>query len=171
MTETKTSSHAFLRGKRALLGCAIIYWALLIPTHLFAQFDPAVNDVLTAAEKTFTAMEEKDYPEIWQLLTGKTKSTIVCEVQALSPAYSKEQITLDLRVGGLMAGTYWNSFLENFDPDQVLEQSRWEMGFIKEDEALIRLIYPRSERPAELRLYLEGGKWKVGLVESFWGRK
>jgi hypothetical protein len=52
----------------------------------------------------------------------------------------------------------------------VLEQSRWEMGFIKKNEAEIILMYKKSDRPTRLKMFKENDVWKVGLVETFWAR-
>jgi hypothetical protein len=70
-----------------------------------------------------------------------------------------------------MAGAYWDNILAAFDPDIILEQSRWEMGKIKKDEAEIVLQYRKSVNPAILKLYREDSKWKVGWEESAGVRK
>ena len=49
-----------------------------------------------------------------------------------------------------MAKAYWNSYLNAFDPDSVLEQSKWGMGAIKKDKAEISILYKESAKPAVL---------------------
>lgn len=53
----------------------------------------------------------------------------------------------------------------------VLNHCSWEIKSIKEKKAIIKLTYEKSERPALLKMFKEKGKWKVGLVETFWPRK
>ena len=55
-----------------------------------------------------------------------------------------------------------------FDPDDALERSRWEMGTVEEDRAEVLITHRGADRPAVLRMFREGGRWKVGLVETFW---
>jgi hypothetical protein len=66
-----------------------------------------------------------------------------------------------------LAKAHWNSYLNAFDPDSVLEQSKWGMGAIKKDKAEINILYKESAKPAVLILYMEGNLWKVGLEEAF----
>ena len=46
-----------------------------------------------------------------------------------------------------------------------------ECGEIKPDRAILILRYKRSEYDSELKIYKEDGKWRFGLVESYWTRK
>lgn len=82
-------------------------------------------------------------------------------------AYSKEQIKDNFKTGGTIAQAYWNSYLDAFNPDMVLEQSRWEMGKIGKDRAQINIIYKKAERPAVIQMFKEEGNWRVGLAETF----
>ena len=66
-----------------------------------------------------------------------------------------------------MAKAYWNSYLNAFDPDSVLEQSKWGMGAIKKDKAEIHILYKESAKLAVLWFYMEGNAGKVGLEETF----
>jgi hypothetical protein len=61
--------------------------------------------------------------------------------------------------------------MKNFDPNMVLEQSKWEIESVKSDKAEIRILYKKASNPAILRMFKEQGRWKAGLVESFWTRK
>ncbi len=83
----------------------------------------------------------------------------------------KKTIIKDFKSNGAMFSNYWIAFHNNFDPDMILEQSRWEMGFIKKNQAEIIITYKKSENPAILKMFKEGGMWRVGLVETFWTRK
>lgn len=133
------------------------------------------NKVLSSAEFLFKAMKEKNYPAIWSSLTASSKKDIVDTVYKAAvkdgTEYSKEQINIDFGIGGLIAKTYWASYLTAFDPATVLEQSRWNIGFIKNEKAEINIQYKKAEKPAILKMYREEGTWKVGLEETFEGRK
>ena len=69
-----------------------------------------------------------------------------------------------------MAKAYWNSYLNAFDPDRVLEQSKWDIGAIKKDKAELNILYKKSAKPAVLLIYMEGNVWEVGLEETFGSR-
>jgi len=81
-----------------------------------------------------------------------------------------DAVRIDFVEGGSIAREYWDAFLRNFDPDAVLEHSRWEIGSVGKDRAEILLTHRGAERPAVLKMFLEGGGWKAGLVETFWSR-
>ena len=134
-----------------------------------------INNVLFSAESLFKAMKGKDYPAIWKFLTIKSKSVIVKNVRKASAKagvkYLEEQLRADFGIGGLLSKAYWDSYLTEFDPDMVLEHSRWEMGIVKNKKAAIIIHYEKSERPAMLKLYKEEKAWKVGLEETFGARK
>lgn len=122
-------------------------------------------------------MKARDGRATWALLTAKSRAAIVDEtLRALagsagkSPAPSRDDVSRDFAENGPIARSYWEGFLKRFDPDQVLEQSRWEIGTIDRDHAVIVITYRDSDRPAVVRMAREGGGWKVGLVETFWTR-
>ena len=113
-------------------------------------------------------MKQKDYAAIWESLSAKSRAAIVGDVaKRAAHTYSKEQIGTDFSIGGLVAKSYWDEYLFYFDPDTVLEQSKWEMGPIGKQQAEIILQYKKAEQPARLKLFKEGNQWKVGLIETF----
>ena len=67
--------------------------------------------------------------------------------------------------------SYWDGFLSTFDPDLALVQSKWGIGTITKYKAEILITHKKSKDPAKIKMFKEEGKWKVGLVETFWSRK
>lgn len=137
---------------------------------------PAVPAILSSAESLFEAMKSRDYPAIFSVLSAKSRETIVQETYAaLSPDErnnaTPDSVREDFVTGGSIAKEYWGAFLKRFDPTAALDRSRWEMGPVGKDRAEILITYQDAERPAVLRMYLETGGWKTGLVETFWSRK
>jgi hypothetical protein len=84
--------------------------------------------------------------------------------------YSVALVEQDFAVGGPVARSYWNAYLDTFHVDYVLEQSTWEIGFINKERAEICLLYRKAENPARLKMLKEHNQWKVGLMETFLGR-
>lgn len=155
--------------------------AMLIAMPLF--FAPAVggppdddvNAVLLSAESLFKAMKQKHYPTIWKYLSADSKkSTIEAVYKSLRKSdvgLERERIIADFTAGGELAQAYWEAYLNAFDPDTVLQQSKWDMGLIKKDRASINILYRKSKEPAVLLLYREENGWKVGLEETFGPRR
>lgn len=145
------------------------------PYSLNAQDDRFLNAVLAPAEDFFVALKNKKFDIAWSLLSKKSRETIINDVYKASTKIggttTKEDIERDFSGFGIISRNYWNSFLTTFDPNMILEKSRWEIGFIKELEAEIIITYKRSEEPAKLKIFNEDNAWKVGLVETFWTRK
>ena len=83
----------------------------------------------------------------------------------------KDDIRRSFRQNGIIADNFWNAARLKFDPDIVLEESQWEIGFVKNRKAEIIITYIKSSRPSKLKMYKEGGSWRVGLVETFWPRR
>lgn len=138
--------------------------------------DKALDEVLSSAEYMFKSMKHRDYPAVWNAVTAASKDTIVDDtfkaiVRNGGKEIPKAEIRRDFDASGPVAREYWEGFLERFDPDRALSHSRWEKGMIGADRAEILITYKSSEKPALLKLYWEDGGWKVGLVETFWGRK
>ena len=139
-------------------------------------------------------MKSRDYPAIFAVLSAKSRETIVAETTsalgtaakqarrrkpaaaetpsapARDPVPAPETVRDDFIAGGPIARDYWGAFLRRFDPDIALEQSRWEIGSVGKDRAEILLTHHGADRPARLKMFLEDGGWKAGLVETFWGR-
>jgi len=141
------------------------------------DFNREQDDILSSAESLFKVMKEKNYPKIWLLLSNTSKSSIIEDTyknimkyekeKKRETNFSKDQIEQDFLVGGLIAKAYWESYLDAFNPDMVLEQSKWEMGEIRKNRAYIHVKYKKAERPAVIQLFKEDGSWKVGLMETF----
>ena len=131
--------------------------------------------ILTAAENLFVFMKNKNYTAIWGALSAKSQATIVKDVgketKKSGLEINKEDLVHDFMTGGKIAKAYWDNFLFVFNPDVVLQDCKWEMGKIKQDEAEIILQYKKSEKPAILKMFKENNQWKLGLDESFGARK
>ena len=131
--------------------------------------------ILRHAEDIFIALKTRHFADVWGLLTEKSKATIVREVynssRKMGAGIKITTVTRHFETGSAIAESYWNAFLENFDPDWILRQSKWDIGYIKSNSAELSILYKRSDRPVRLRMFLEDGIWKVGLVETFWARK
>jgi hypothetical protein len=159
---------------------AILFALFTIPANA-ASSDEERNQILFSAECLFKMMEERHYGEIWGLLSGKSRNSIVEDTfkamvkyetkRGREAQYTKGQVDRDFMSGGAIAQAYWNAYLESFDPSIVLEQSRWEMGKIEKARAQIMIRYKKAERPAVLQMFKEDGKWRVGLIETFAARK
>ncbi len=159
-----------------LAALLVLCLTMLLAISAYAQRDDKeINLIITSAESLFTKLKEKDHKAVWGLLTEKSKETIANDtyksVSKSDGKYSREEIASDFSRGGPLAEAYWKGYLETFDPDSVLKLSVWRMGMLKKDRAEINLIYKKSEKPAELKMFKEKGQWKVGLVETFWSRK
>ena len=131
--------------------------------------------VLDSAERFFVSLRDGEYETAWGLLSEKSHETIIDDVHAsarkMNGEIKKEVVLKDFKMMGLMFTNYWNAFSSAFDVNLILRQSRWEKGFIKKNKAEIILMYEKSGGPTRLKLYREGGIWKVGLIETFWNRK
>lgn len=159
--------------QRQAILMTLLMVALLFPSP--ARSEGEEDRLLDSANGMFEAMRDRDVRTVWAFLSNKSKATIINDVKQASAragsAYSEDQIALDMQIGGLIARSYWKAFLENFDPRPVLEESRWELGDLKKDRGEIVIWHKKAEWPARLRMYKEGGFWKVGLVETFWSGK
>lgn len=150
--------------------------ALACPAALAGDLDKTLGDILSSAESCFIAMKNNDYRGIWGTISAASRKTIVDETRkSIARSGGKEipeeEVRRDFAEGGPIARGYWIGFLEHFNPDLALEQSRWEKGSIGRDRAEILITFKSAEKPAIVKLYREEGSWKVGLVETFWGRK
>ncbi|MBA4390247.1 MAG: hypothetical protein C0399_04840 [Syntrophus sp. (in: bacteria)] len=129
------------------------------------------DTILFTAESFFKTMKEGNYPKTWSILSEKSKSIIIDDVYKATgkagASYTKEAIDKDFAIGGVLSVSYWTKYIENFDPDLVLEQSKWEMGKIERNRTEIIIHHKKAGKPAILKMFREGGVWKVGLEETF----
>ena len=163
--------------KRTLSLDSILLFAALLAVLVFPAGSQAAEkgadpgEVLDAAESVFRNMQKRDYPALWGGLSAKTRQSIVASVQkAESKAgrdHAEAEVRTDLETGGRLSREFWDAYLVQFNPGTVLEESRWTMGEIKKDRAEIAIRYKKSEHDAILKLFREGGAWKVGLDETF----
>jgi len=164
----------FLRW--AVIAVLIAAYQLMAPCAAVTQsLSPEAETVLNAAEGVFKAMKARDYPAIWAGLTAKTRNEMVESVRKgagkTGHEFTAAQLSNDFATGGPQAKAYWDSYLDVFNPDLVLEQSRWSLGSIKGDGATVIIQYRKSENPAILILKKEDGAWRLGLEETFGPRR
>lgn len=169
--------------KRVLLVYALTI-AIIMSTALSAladSRDTGIDAMLYSAESLFKAMKARDYKGIWLYLSDESRATVVKSTyRAIDKAardaesdvrYSREAVESDFRSGGPIATSYWDGYLQNFNPDWLLEQSKWQIGKVGKDTAEIIIQYHKGQGPVYLRMTAENGKWKVGLVETFQSSK
>ena len=158
------------KGIALLVLCALILLSPAVRGAAGEQDD--LSGVLTSAERFFQCLRKGSFGQAWSFLSVRSRETIAADIYKGSGGqYSKEQIKGDLKAGGMIARSYWTGVLESFDPLLILEQSRWEEGFVRPDTAELLITYRKSKYPVHLKLFKESGSWKVGMVESFWTRK
>ncbi|MBP7529849.1 MAG: hypothetical protein KA801_18155 [Syntrophorhabdaceae bacterium] len=158
-----------------LLGMCALLWLMPVAGHGRDKQDN-LDRVLASAEGFFESLKTKSYSQAWSFLSHRSKEVISNDIYQGSiggsgTGYTKEQIKSDLQAGGMIASSYWQGVFQSFDPATVLEESKWEMGFVRSDAAELFITHKKSNRPARLKLFNEAGVWKVGLVESFWTRR
>ncbi len=179
-------------------GVSLLLFAFLFIAHAAyavpLEENPAVPAILARAESLFQSMKSRDYPAIFAVLSARSQERIVAETSsalaaaakqarpgeptaadapstsAKIPAPGLEAVRNDFMEGGPIARDYWDAFLRRFDPEAALEHSRWEIGSVGKDRAEILLTHQGAERPAVLKMFLEAGGWRAGLVETFWSR-
>ena len=155
--------------------------------------DPAVPAILDRAESLFQSMKSSRLPgdlrgtqreipgddrrgdvvrisSAKQAPPGKVTAADTPSAPAKASPPDLEAVRRDFVAGGPIAHDYWDAFLRRFDPDIALEHSRWEIGSVGKDRAEILLTHHGADHPATLKMFLEDGGWKVGLVETFWTR-
>ena len=163
------------RDPVALRNVLVAVLALLLlfsVTITGAAQDTTLDRVLGSAERFFQELQARHYSQTWALLSAKSKDVIVNDLYKGSNAqYAPEQIRSDMQAGGMIAAGYWKGVLQTFDPKVVLGDCKWEAGQIGSQEAELLITGKKATQPARLKMYYEGGGWKVGLVESFWTRK
>jgi hypothetical protein len=159
--------HAYAPKVAAVVVCLTLAISLA-PVVTYAAPKDETEAVLQSAESFFKAMKQRNYLTVWKLLSNKSRTAIVEDTaKRATGVYSKEQIEADFSIGGLIAKSYWNEYLFQFNPDTVLEQSKWEMGPITRQQAEIILQYRKAEQPARLKMFKEDNQWRVGLIETF----
>jgi len=148
---------------------------LAAPSKGAQDVTPDMDVMLKSAESVFKAMQARQYTQIWQKLTQKSRQTVVKDtfkaIKANQGNASEDRIERGFIVGDELSKAYWDSFLKNFDPVLILDQSVWEIESVKNDHASIKMTFRKAQRPAILKMYKEEGVWKVGLTESFWASK
>ena len=150
----------------------VLLFFMAFPAVMRAAADPKEEaEILNAAESVFQNMAKRDCPALWRGLTAETQRAIVRNVhKAVAKAgqtFSEEEVRADFEKGGGLALDYWGGYLTQFDPKTILEESRWTFGEFKKDRAEILLRHQKSDYDAHLKMFREGGLWKVGLDETF----
>lgn len=120
-------------------------------------------------------MSRSAYPALWSGLSTKSRQSIIRNVRkAIAKGgvdYAEERIRADFATGGELARDYWTSYVLQFEPRLVLEESKWSMGALKKETAEIIIRHKKSDRDAILKMFKEDGVWKVGLEETFSTRR
>jgi len=135
-------------------------------------FAGPADSILDSSEKFFISLKKNDFTAAWNLLSSKSRETILGDViratRKAGGGINKEDIIRDFNNSGVIATSYWSAFLNTFDPNMILDESKWEMGDIGRQRAEIIITHKKSRNPVVLKVLREEGVWRVGLVETFW---
>jgi hypothetical protein len=157
------------------LACLALCFLFVLPSLVYRAHGQDVLPVLEAAESLFKAMKARNFPKTWELLTLKSRESILDDVhKAIAKEgvkISRDDLRVDFTSGGPYATVYWGAYLDVFDPDSVLEHSKWDKVKADTNDAEVILHHKKSEQPAILKLFREDGAWKVGLEETFRPRR
>ncbi len=154
-----------------LLVVVIVLVFFGISTWALSQYERESSLILNKADRFFKILKEKDYKDVWALLTEQSKDIIVEDVcKAITKTAKKCDLNLvksNFREGKGLARDYWNSYLRYFNPDIILKQSVWGIKYIHGSKAEISIKYKKAPNPVYLIMKREDGSWKVGLAETF----
>ena len=155
--------------------CLALCLLFILPDFVYEAHGKDALPVLEAAESLFKAMKARNYPETWDMLTLKSRESILDDVhKAIAKEganISRDDLRADFTSGGPYATAYWGAYMDVFDPDSVLEHSKWDKVKANKNDAEVVLHHKKSEHPAILKLFKEDGAWKVGLEETFRPRR
>lgn len=161
--------------KNLVIALAVVAYVLLPEATTGRIQDNEAIPAIEATESLFKAMKEKNYRKVWSLLTKKSRQIIIDDVREAMAKNGADKavdaLQSDFASGGPYAREYWEAYLKVFNPDIVLEHSKWEMGKVGRNEREIILHYRKSDQPAILKIYKEDNSWKVGLEETFRPRR
>jgi hypothetical protein len=157
------------------LSCLALCLLFVPPSLVYEAHGKDVLPVLEAAESLFKAMKARNYPKTWDMLTLKSREGILDDVHKTvvkdGAKISRDDLRADFASGGPYATAYWGAYLNVFDPDSVLEHSKWDKVKANTNDAEVILHHKKSDHPAILKLFRENGAWKVGLEETFRPRR
>ena len=132
----------------------------------------AEDRVVETAESFFVDLKERSFDSVWESLSSRSRERIVDDVfrsaKRGSRTLAKSDVEDDFASGGLLFMSYWNSFRAGIDVDSVLDHDIWKVESIDNKEAVVNIIHPESKGLTRFKLFREQGRWKVGLVETFW---
>ncbi len=165
--------------KRLFAICLLVLLGCSSTTNHYNNYNEqtsrTINSILDSAEVFFISINEGDFITVWEILSAKSRDKIIDEIHETSRdkgiGIDKEEIRRNFRQNGIIARNFWNAARTKFDPDMVLKESKWDIGFIKSSSAEILITYTKADRPSKLKMYKQEGHWRVGLVETFWPRR
>ncbi len=153
----------------------ISYPAIFYSQANAEQISPSEIEVIERAEYFFSSIRDRNFERVWSLLSAKSQKEVIDEIMKSSKkmggSLNKEAIKQDFSKKGNIFINYWNAFANSFNTNMILNDSRWEIGYVKDSKAQIIITYKKSTNPANLKLFKEKGTWRVGLAETFWTRK
>jgi len=130
--------------------------------------------VLAPAYSFFVNLKNHNFKNIWPLLTRYSRKTIVNDIENSfiknKIKISADKINKSMKTGGYIAKSYWKGFLTSFNPNMALKYSVWKIKSIGTKTALIELKYKYAKAPTILKVYKQKGRWKFGLIETFYNR-
>ncbi|MBI5740366.1 MAG: hypothetical protein HZA16_06560 [Nitrospirae bacterium] len=154
-----------------------IFLFLLLFTFGFGEAFPdgtgnPEDAILESSERFFISLKKNDFNTAWNLLSLKSRETIISDIiratRKAGGGTNKDDIIKDFENSGVISTSYWNAFLNTFNPDMILEECKWEMGVIDKQKAEIIITHRKASDPVTLKVLREDGVWRVGLVETFW---
>ncbi len=162
-----------MRKLSAIISVFILSYFLIFPDYVYAEdHSKSIPLILQSAEKYFIFLDERNFRAAWELMTEKSRQTIINDIYEISADrgvdISKEDISNNVSSNGIIFNSYWQAFMTNFDPDVILNDRVWEFETIESDHAVILL---KKMNVTKLKMYKESNQWKVGLVETFWTRR
>lgn len=167
--------------KRARLICSVSLVLFSISIAVFQQGPDAadISDsdirVIETAELFFTSIRDRQYNSAWELLSEDSRERIIEDSydasRSMGVDITREAIENNFNKSGIIFQAWWDSFVQSFDANMILEESHWRIGYVKKQKAEIVLTYRKSKDPAILKMYKEGPSWKVGFAETFLNRR
>ncbi len=120
----------------------------------------------------FENVKNRNFLGAWNILTEKSKKTIVSEVckeiRKRDRNFSCKLVEEDFRKGGDLFRIYWDTYRKSLgNIDELISQLKIEKVKIKGKKAEIKTVNSRGNE-VKFKIFKEDDTWKFGFVETFW---
>jgi hypothetical protein len=127
---------------------------------------PVASPAATALTQFWKTLADQQYQSTWHLMSMRTQQVLADAIAKDAKLSSFQVMEMFKNNDPALQAGFWTEFRRTSNAPEIVRQTTWSASPAKAGQCSVQAIV-NGKATVRVKMFLEGGGWKVGYVETF----